>query len=134
MKGDRITSLTVSGERVDAKALSTVPLRHLAQVAAAFLGEADKAFTEGAPVSAAFDGAGADPGRVRRHTGPSPEEFARSWLEVTTGERRKRLADRWGVGVYTIDKWTRTARDRGLIPPPTVGRPRSGQHQGNHAQ
>lgn len=58
---------------------------------------------------------------------PTPEEFAVEWLRAAerlpTG-RRGALATLYRVSPPTIDRWLRVSRDKGLIPPPTVGRPR----------
>lgn len=139
--GDRITSLTVRGEHVDSKALRVVPLGYLAEVARTYLGDVERADREGLPLSAALDGANADPGQVRLSgDAPTPEAFAEVWnktpaVELRSGERmtrRQRLADLWHVSPYAIDKWTRAARDAGLIPEAVTGRGHHKTDQSKH--
>jgi hypothetical protein len=136
MEGGIMTSFTVRGHTdskarpINAKALSAAPLHHLSKVAAAFLGEVEHAFAEDSPLPEAFDAANADPGAVRRSDDrPRLEEFARVWLATPAGERRKHLAKRFGVSPFMVDKWTRAARDAGLLPPAKVGRHRTTESQ-----
>lgn len=53
---------------------------------------------------------------------PTLEEFAAAWKVVALDEDgnvrrgyRKALAEQYGVSMPTIDKWTRAARDAGLL-------------------
>jgi hypothetical protein len=139
----RVTSLTVRGERVDAKAMRVVPLSYLSEVGATYLGHVEQAVREGIPLSDALDDANLEAGQVRLSGDtPTPKEFAESWhatksVELPDGKRvtrRQHLAESWQVSPYTIDKWTRAARDAGLIPPTNKGRPRLTKRTGSDEQ
>ena len=159
MDGESIASLTVTG-RIDQNALRVIPLRYLAEVAAAHLREVGRLMeaapsrtqpggvvVSGVPEWAARDVAATGSGTMtRRGDPPTPEQFARAWLatpavafpdggghrELVT--RRQALAERFAVSVYRVDQWTRAARDRGLVPardPKAGGAPRKPpQHLG----
>lgn len=115
---------------VDAKALVHVPLSDLARMAETFHGRVLSEFTDGTRLEDALEVAEIEPGEVRLgDDSPTVEEFARAWLSIpgTTVDgtpRREALAERFGVTPWAIDKWTRRARERGLIPRAATGRPR----------
>lgn len=129
----RLTSLVMKGENVDQRALRTVPVSYLREVAETYLGHVERAVADGIPLADALTDAEADPGQARvKGDPPTPEEFAAAWRETPASQtrpdgrttRRQALAERWSVTVYTVDKWTRAARDAGLIERAGTGRPR----------
>ena len=136
-EGDKLTSLTVRGE-IDQAALRLVPLRSLQEVATAYLGHVQQAVSKGLPLADALSDAEHESEVRVSDKPPSPTEFTKAWdatpvAEVRGGQRitrRRALADRYSVTVYTIDKWTRAARDNGLIEQSNVGRPRNPETPG----
>ncbi|UMG94151.1 hypothetical protein [Nocardioides sp. TF02-7] len=127
--GDRITSLTVLGE-VTQEALRVIPLGYLRDVATGYLRQLDTANAQGLALTDALGMADHEPEVRVSGEAPSAGEFAEAWLntpatEVREGKRRTRrqaLAERYGVTPFAVDKWTRAARDAGLIPAATTGR------------
>ncbi|WIY83020.1 hypothetical protein [Propionimicrobium sp. PCR01-08-3] len=112
---------------VDTDALAQVPLRDLVDMAKVYLSRVDTEFTDGQPVFLALTLAELEPGEARIDGMPTPEEYAAAWQElgpqtVSGIPRRDALAARYGVTVWTIDKWTKNARQRGLIAEARVGR------------
>ncbi len=111
--------------------LRHVPLADLVKIAAVFQERVGNEFADSARLGDALELAAIEPGEVRlSDDSPAAEEFARAWLSIprVTVEgvpRRDALAERYGVTVWAIDKWTRKARERGLIPEPTTGRRRA---------
>lgn len=129
----RLTSLVIRGEDVDQKALRTVPVSYLREIAETYRGHVEQSIRDGMPLGDALADAEADPGQTRRKGDPpSVEEFAASWHETPATQtrpggrttRRQALATRYHVSPERVDQWTRAARDTGLIPPAKTGRPR----------
>lgn len=131
----RLVSLTIEGGAVTDSVLDRTPLGYLRDVATTYAEHVESAAAEGIPLSDALDLARRGGGEVRvRREKPSVEDFARQWLatepslDVQTGKRtppRVLLAQHYGVSVHAIDKWTRAARDQGLLPKKQRGRPRT---------
>lgn len=127
----QLTSISVRpapGAALDQRALSLVPVGYLRDVAATYLADVERAFDEGMRIEDAFREADRARGEVVTPDGsPSPEAFAEAWQAVGRAEvtevgrarvpRRDALAERYGVSVYAIDKWTKRARALGLIEP-----------------
>lgn len=127
----QLTSITVRparGATLDQRAMSLVPVGYLLDVAKTYLEDVQRAWDEGMRVEDAFREADRARGEVVTSDGsPSPEAFAEEWRSLGRVEvgnagtkrtpRRDALADRYGVTVYTIDKWTKRARELGLIKP-----------------
>lgn len=127
----QLTSVTVrpaTGAHLDQRALSLVPVGYLRDVATTYLNDVERAFDEGMRIEDAFREADRARGEVVTPDGsPSSEEFAEAWRATGRAEitergtaripRRDALAERYGVSVYAIDKWTKRARDLGLIEP-----------------
>lgn len=131
---EQVRSLTVFGGKVDQEALRAVPLRDLADAAAGHWAKFDANRADGMDMHTAHVLARAESGQVRLPGDPPHlHEFAAAWHEtpartIVEGEstaRRDALAVRFGVTVHAVDKWTRAARDAGLIEPAGVGRPRN---------
>lgn len=129
MDGDRVTSLASFDSRgITTDTLTHTPLETLKSVAKAHLRQLDTAYSASSTLTHALDDASAPPGYARNSL-PTVAEFAEAWkstparvLDDATGEtltRRQALHKRWDteVTIYAIDKWTREARNRGLIPP-----------------
>lgn len=144
MDGDRITSLTTyATDGVSRALLSQTPLDTLQSIAKAHLAQLDRAYDSGVPLYSALDEASAAPGRARSSL-PTVEEFAEAWratpavvVDDATGEtltRRQALHRQWDeVTIHAIDKWTRQARNRRLIPPAPGkkrGRPKAASQEG----
>jgi hypothetical protein len=128
-----LTSLTIRGPGLTPAGLRQVPLGYLTEAASGYIAEVERQFQGGAPLGDALDIAASAPGGLRlRGEPPTPEEFAERWnatasLVIVRGERlarRQALADFYGVTVWTVDKWSRAARDQGLISKQTKGSPR----------
>lgn len=118
--------LGVSG-RIDQNALRTIPLGYLREVAADYLRKVELKHEDGFALWAARLESEVDPGDFsKRGDPPTPEEFAAQWNATPKATfvnservtRRAALAERYNVTVYAIDKWTRQARDAGLIKEP----------------
>lgn len=143
--GGRVTALTVrppEGERVSPRALTGAPLGWLRDAAASYWREVDAAMAERGDainVSSASDAIVSVGGAIEPSVGrPTPEDFASAWKAtpvrhlrdgnwVTRREalrRRYRRPNGSAVALATIDKWTREARDLGLIEPARTGKPR----------
>lgn len=144
IEGERIASLTVRpprGSRLTQRTLSATALGYLRDVATTYWRDVDAATADAGdavnvtPLADALMGASGE-----AQTGkPTPEEFAQAWLDTPTRQivgrerlpRRKALTRRFlrpdgtAVSEATIDKWTREARDLGLIEPAKTGAPRT---------
>lgn len=132
--GSELASLSIEGGPIDQKLMRAIPLGYLTEVArgqAANVGQMVEG--EGYSVQLATELARTEPGSIRRKGDPPAlEEFAQAWKSIPGSAlvggvrvtRRKALADRFGAAESTIDKWTRAARDAGLIPKATTGRSR----------
>ena len=113
---------------VDMDVLRHMPLRDLAAIARAYKNRADEHYEDGFSPEIALTMAELVPGQVRSlDAAPSDEEFAQAWQGVGSRlpdgtPRRDALAARFGVSVWTIDKWVHRVRKRGLIPPATTGK------------
>jgi len=127
----QLASVTVRpapGVVLDQRALSLVPVGYLRDVAITYLADVERAWNEGMRIEDALREADRARGEVMTVDGsPTPEAFAAAWQAVGRAEitdrgtgripRREALADRYGVTVYAIDKWTKRARALGLLEP-----------------
>lgn len=138
----RLSSLTMhpfGSSVIDQKALRNIPLGYIEEAAITAVRKVDtelapierdgKTYTNVTPVSEVLEVASLEQGEVvMSHEPPSHEEFARAWRETpdvafVPGEkgaplrvtRRMALANRFHKSKYTIDKWTRAAREAGLL-------------------
>jgi hypothetical protein len=115
-----------AGRTLDQHALSRAPLGYLREVALTFEADVDASYDDGLQLADALDTAERLPGELSlKSPTPTPAQFAQVWRAtpaVTNREgervtRRRALAQRFGVSVWAVDKWTRTARDAALIGP-----------------
>ncbi|MBB3041976.1 hypothetical protein [Nocardioides soli] len=114
-----ITILTTRPEqRIDQDTIRRVPVQRIAEQASLHLAEQEAA---GMPVFASGP-------HLPKHDGPTLEEVAQDHKD---GLNRAAIAAKRHTSVYTIDKRLREARDRGLIGPPTTGRPRAPKTSGS---
>lgn len=120
---DRLTSLTVHSDNVKQADLRAVPLMEIRTVARAYVREVDRLRDEGHSLDDALDNA--------EHPDLMPdgqtivEDFLTAWRDagprprpdggMDRTPRRAALAERFGVSIYTIDKWVRSLRDRDLL-------------------
>ena len=116
--------LSISG-RIDQNALRSVPLKYLLEVAADYLRKLDTEYEAGLTLLEAREFAATEPGEFEiSGDPPTAEQFAAKWHSTpeSTFEDGKRVTRRWAlkkhynVSVFAIDKWTRKARDAGLLP------------------
>lgn len=123
-----IESLTIHGT-VTAEVLKATPVGYLVEVAASALARRDAAMSPpGAHLDDAMREAASAPGMVALEGDPPTlEAFAQVFeacppflvtADGTRITRRVQLAQQFGVSKYAVDKWTRKARDAGLIAPP----------------
>ncbi len=135
----QISELTISGGGpVTPEVLRRVPVSYLADAARGIENSFEEGKDDGLSDAAAIatigvagvDEGESDPGRDGP---PTPEEFASAWhrtpASIITAEgkrvtRRQALANQFSVTVWTVDKWSRAARDRGLISKDRPGAPR----------
>lgn len=138
-KGEpRLTSLAISGAAlINQDALRSTPLSYLAEAALGYLRRVAQGRDEGLRAADAHEAAGADEGGVRLPgDAPTAEEFAARWLATPAFEqvpgpdgglrrvsRREALAEHYGRTVWAVDKWSRAAREAGLIERQKSGRP-----------
>lgn len=126
-----VTVASTAGKRVHQASMRLPPLGYLHEAAWTYIQDVEKDRDGGYPLHSALEGADSDHVRLRGDP-PSLETFAAAWLEATTAKfrdgkrvpRRQVLAARFHVSVYAIDKWTRAARDAGLLPEAKTGSPR----------
>lgn len=132
---ERLVSLTITTRQgIGRELLTAVPLATLQAVAEQAVLQVSKADGDGLPRWEARLAGHMGAGEVRDRT-PTPEEFAAAWNSIParligpdSGEsitRREQLADSFGVTPWAIDKWSRRARDLGLIAKQRPGRPRT---------
>lgn len=134
LSGGEVTEVTVKGPALDQAAIvNGVPMDTLTRVARAHLAAVESHREVEGDITPLAVSLLAGSGPARTGT-PTLEEFAEAWHDTPefqedpeTGEllsKRQSLARRWSdeVSVYAIDKWTREARQRGLIPPVKGGK------------
>ena len=99
-------------QRIDQDTIRRVPVQRIAEQVALHMAAEDEA---GGPILS---------GELHRHPQdfPTVEEVVSEWEH---GGSRKAMAKRLNISVYTLDKRIREARDRGLIPAASTGRPRA---------
>lgn len=131
----QIRELTISGvEPVTPEVLRMVPTSYLAAAARGHLEAYREGLAQDGHEVALTDAGEVAESHLRKRSGPpSPEEFADQWHRtapsVITADgqritRRQALADHYGVTPWAIDKWSRRARDQGLITKDRQGSPR----------
>lgn len=133
--GDRLTTLTVHAHDVRQIDLRSVPLVEVRATALAHVRQVSDLLDDGYRLADALDVAQADPpalmpdGRTPvadfiaayRSAGPRPGADGR----VDRTPRRHALAERFGVSVYTVDKWVRLLRDQGELEESAIARNRT---------
>lgn len=141
----RLSSLTLipwGDQIIDQRALRNIPLGYIEEAALSAVYELDKflapverngkVYENMTPLDVALDSVGRMPGEIEmRGEPPSLKEFSDAWKKTPQRviqpdaegvpeliTRRLALARRFYKSIWTIDKWTRAARDAGLISPP----------------
>lgn len=131
---ESIASLRLDDNRgISGRTLERLPIPLLLDVAQTYYRAVDHYLrTDKLDLPQAIALADRNPGEVESSTArPTALEFATEWKQVASKLKRGHrdaLAARYGVSKPTIDKWTREARDRGLIPATDMGRPRIELH------